>query len=150
MSSDDSSTTNSRKGAAPQRPRKKARQPPIAINFKKGEEDDQEEFFRQLRKYTDENDLAKPNKSDFAKHLLLQSLYSEDRVHAPTIQALLADLKEATAELSTRLAALENQNKKLGNTLAEGVGMLLVSTKEFTPDQVKDWLDQRLGIKRRG
>ena len=126
-------------------PSKKLKRPgSIAINFKKGEEADRDEFFRQLRNF-EKAQCAKVNQSDFAKHLLYQVLYSDDRPHIPTVQALLEDLKAATDETRSRLGRLEEQNKKLRNTLAESVGILLMKTANFSREDVKQWIEARLG-----
>jgi hypothetical protein len=127
------------------RPPKKVERPgSIAINFKKGEEEDRDEFFRQLRNF-EKAQGAKVNQSDFAKHLLFQVLYPDDRPHVPTIQALLEDLKATTDEITSRLGRMEDQNKKLRNTLAESVGILLMKTANFSQEQVKQWIEARLG-----
>jgi hypothetical protein len=126
-------------------PKKVDRPGSIAINFKKGEEEDRQEFLRQLRKFAKENGLEKPNASDFAKHLLFQVLYPDDRPHIPTIQALLEDLKASTDDLKSRVGRLEHQNRKLRNTFAESVGILLMKTASFSREQVKQWIEARLG-----
>jgi hypothetical protein len=139
------SRADSQSPLANNRPSKKADRPgSIAINFKKGEEEDRDEFFRQLRNF-EKAQGAKVNQSDFAKHLLFQVLYPDDRPHVPTIQALLEDLKAATGEISSRLGRLEDQNKKLRNTLAESVGILLMKTADFSREDVKQWIEARLG-----
>ena len=139
------------KPSAPQPSRpKRPRIPPLSISFNKGEEDLRDEFFRQLDRYAKDNHLSgKPNQSDFLKHLLYQALYPDDRPDTPTIQALLQDLKTTTDKIGARLRTLEDQHKKMGNTIAEGVGFLLIETGKFTPEKVKEWLDKRLGIKTR-
>jgi len=125
-------------------PKKVKRPGSIAINFKKGEEEDRDEFFRQLRNF-EKAQGAKVNQSDFAKHLLFQVLYPDDRPHIPTIQAVLEELKAATDDTTSRLGRLEEQNKKLRNTLAESVGILLMKTANFSREDVKQWIEARLG-----
>jgi hypothetical protein len=137
--------SDSRSPPASSPPSKKLKRPgSIAINFKKGEEEDRDEFFRQLRNF-EKAQGAKVNQSDFAKHLLFQVLYPDDRPHVPTIQALLEDLKETSDEITSRLGRLEDQNKKLRNTLAESVGILLMKTANFSREEVKQWIEARLG-----
>lgn len=137
--------SDSRSPPTDSRPSKTVKRPgSIAINFKKGEEEHRDEFFSQLRKFEKEQGVT-VNQSDFAKHLLFQVLYPDDRPHVPTIQALLEDLKTTTDEITSRLGRLEEQNKKLRNTLADGVGILLMKTANFSREEVKQWIEARLG-----
>jgi hypothetical protein len=137
--------SDSQSPLAGRRPPKKVDRPgSIAINFKKGEEEDRDEFFRQLRNF-EKAQGVKVNQSDFAKHLLFQVLYPDDRPHVPTIQALLEELKVATDEIGSRIGRLEDQNKKLRNALAESVGILLHKTAGYSREQVKQWIEARLG-----
>ena len=144
-SSDDSTSSGS--PATPSR-KKPDRPGSVAINFKKGEEDDRDEFFRQLLLYAKQHGLERPNKSEFAKHLLLQSLYPDERPRLPTIQAILEDLQASTQQIEQRLEAMERQNKQLRNTVAESVGILLLKTANLSQEEVKEWLEKRLGVKK--
>lgn len=115
----------------------------VSINFKREDEEDKEEFYRQLRQFTKDNNLPDENKSEFAKFLLVKQL-RPDPTEGRTMRALLEDVKEALSPLDDRMSALESQIEILKQMIAKSVFIGLVTAGGYTPEAAEHWVRDRL------